>query len=223
MVAGGLGPPDGFGGYRRKLVEALRERGITDLAVLAAVAATPRHLFVPESVRHRAYEDSAVPIGGGQTISQPYVQARYLQALELTGTERVLEVGTGSGYQTALLAQLATHVTSIERLRPLSTAAAAALAAAGLARNVHLIVGDGTTGWHAGAPYDGILVAAGGPQIPAPLVAQLRLGGRMLIPVGRADAQRLTLVTRDADGIHQHELGDARFVPLIGEHGYPEL
>jgi protein-L-isoaspartate(D-aspartate) O-methyltransferase len=221
MVAGGLGPPDGYGGYRRKLVETLRDRGIADLAVLAAVAATPRHLFVPEGVRHRAYEDSAVPIGGGQTISQPYVQARYLQTLELRGTERVLEVGTGSGYQTALLAQLVGHVTSIERLPALADSARAALQAAGFGRNVQLLVGDGTMGWAANGPYDGILVAAGGPRIPEPLVEQLRPGGRMLIPVGPAGAQVLTLVVREGDGLRTTPLGDARFVPLIGEHGFP--
>lgn len=217
----GLGPADGYGGYRRKLVEALQARGIRDLAVLAAVAATPRHQFVPESVRHRAYEDSAVPIGGGQTISQPYVQALSCQQLELRGGEHVLEVGTGSGYQTALLAQLCGRVTSIERLPVLADAARAALAPLGFA-NIHLLTGDGTLGWAPGAPYDGMIVAAGGPVIPAPLVQQLKIGGRMVVPVGPTDQQQLMLVTRTAEGTTAVPLGGARFVPLIGVHGHPQ-
>lgn len=221
MGSGPLGPADGYGGYRRKLVETLQARGIRDLAVLAAVAATPRHLFVPESVRHRAYEDIALPIGGGQTISQPYVQALSCQQLELRGGEHVLEIGTGSGYQTALLAQLCARVTSIERLPALTEAARAALAPLGF-HNIQLLTGDGTLGWAPGAPYDGMIVAAGGPVIPAPLVQQLKPGGRMIVPVGPADQQQLMLVTRTAEGATAVPLGGARFVPLIGAHGHPQ-
>src|SRR6266705_2189830 len=212
---------DTYGGYRTRLVEQLRAQGIRDLAVLRAFAATPRHLFVPEAVRHRAYEDTALPIGIGQTISQPFTQARYLETLGLTGKERVLEIGTGSGYQTALLAALAEQVFTIERMRPLAEAAQAALRAAGVT-NVSVLVGDGTLGWSAYAPYQAILVAAGGPEIPPPLVEQLAPGGRMIIPLGAKGAQTLTLVHRAAEGgeIRSTPIGEARFVPLVGEHGF---
>ena len=217
MVSRGLG--DSFGGYRARLAEALRVAGIRDLSVLRAVAETPRHLFVPEAVRHRAYEDVALPIGAGQTISRPFTQARYLEALRLTGGEKVLEIGTGSGYQTALLAALAAQVFSVERVRGLAEAAQRALKAAGVA-NVSILVGDGTLGWSAYAPYQAIVVAAGGPEVPPPLVEQLAPGGRMLIPLGVGAAQTLTLVERDQSQLRQTNLGDARFVPLVGEHGY---
>ncbi len=214
---------DGFSGYRTRLVEGLRARGIRDLAVLRAFAETPRHLFVPQALRHRAYEDAALPIGNGQTISQPFTQARYLETLGLTGKERVLEIGTGSGYQTALLAALADQVFTIERVRALAEAAQAALKAAG-AGNVSLLVGDGTLGWSAYAPYHAILVAAGGPEVPQPLVEQLAPGGRMIIPLGAKGAQTLTLVQRaesgGGGGVRATPLGDARFVPLVGEHGF---
>lgn len=210
---------DGFGGYRARLVETLRAKGIRDLAVLRAFAETPRHLFVPQALRHRAYEDAALPIGNGQTISQPFTQARYLETLALTGKERVLEIGTGSGYQTALLAALADQVFTIERVRGLAETAQIALKAAA-AVNVSLLVGDGTLGWSAYAPYHAILVAAGGPEVPQPLVDQLSPRGRMIIPLGAKGAQTLTLVRRTASGIDVSALGDARFVPLVGEHGF---
>ena len=217
MVSRGLG--DSFGGYRARLAETLRVAGIRDLSVLQAVAETPRHLFVPEAVRHRAYEDVALPIGAGQTISRPFTQARYLEALRLTGGEKVLEIGTGSGYQTALLAALAAQVFSVERVRGLAEAAQRALKAAGVA-NVSILVGDGTLGWSAYAPYQAIVVAAGGPEVPPPLVEQLAPGGRMLIPLGEGAAQTLTLVERDQSQLRHTKLGDARFVPLVGEHGF---
>jgi protein-L-isoaspartate(D-aspartate) O-methyltransferase len=210
---------DTYGGYRARLVEQLRAQGIRDLAVLRAFADTPRHLFVPEAVRHRAYEDAALPIGTGQTISQPYTQARYLETLGLKGTEKVLEIGTGSGYQTALLAALAGQVFTIERVRALAESAQAALRAAGVT-NVSLLVGDGTLGWSAYAPYHAILVAAGGPEIPPPLLAQLTPEGRMIIPLGARGAQTLTVVRRTAAGVHATPIGGARFVPLLGEHGF---
>ena len=213
------GSRDTYGGYRARLVEQLRVQGIRDLAVLRAFAATPRHLFVPEAVRHRAYEDAALPIGAGQTISQPFTQARYLEALGLKGTERVLEIGTGSGYQTALLGALAEQVFTIERVRSLAESAQAALRGAGVS-NVSVLVGDGTLGWSAYAPYHAILVAAGGPEVPPPLVQQLAPDGRMIIPLGTKGKQILSLVRLTAMGARVTPIGDARFVPLVGEHGF---
>jgi protein-L-isoaspartate(D-aspartate) O-methyltransferase len=201
------------------LVEHLREQGIQDLAVLRAFAETPRHLFVPAAVRHRAYELTALPIGAGQTISQPFTQARYLEALHLTGHERVLEIGTGSGYQAALLGHVVSQVFSVERVRELAESAQRALRDAGV-RNVSVLLGDGTLGWSAYAPYDAIVVAAGGPEIPTPLVEQLALGGRLLIPVGDRGTQTLRLIERAAEGVRHTTLGAALFVPLVGEHGF---
>lgn len=218
-LAGRGGPRDGYSGYRARLVEALRAKGIRDLAVLKAFAETPRHLFVPDAMRHRAYEDVALPIGAGQTISQPFTQARKLELLRLTGGEKVLEVGTGSGYQTALLAALAAQVFTVERVRSLAERARETLREAQVA-NVSLLVGDGTLGWSAYAPFDAILVAAGGPEIPPPLLEQLGPAGRMLIPLGDRGAQILTLVERVGTDLRRQPVGEARFVPLIGEHGF---
>lgn len=219
MAAGPVGAGDSYGGYRSRLVNELQAKGIRDLAVLQAVSRVPRHRFVPASVRHRAYEDSALPIGGGQTISQPWVQARYLEVLQLTGKERVLEVGTGSGYQTALLSVLADTVFSVERIPALAAEARAALADAGFT-NVTVVVGDGTLGWRPFAPYDAILVAAASPQVPAPLLEQLAPGGRLVIPIGDRDTQELQLHRREGDRIVTTSLGDVRFVPLLGEFGF---
>jgi protein-L-isoaspartate(D-aspartate) O-methyltransferase len=219
MVAGGVGEGDSYGGYRSRLVEILQRKGVRDLAVLRAVRMVPRHLFVPESVRHRAYDDAALPIGSGQTISQPFVQARYLELIGLTGREKVLEIGTGSGYQTALLALLASMVFSVERVPHLAQSARTALATAGI-RNVTVLVGDGTLGWRPFAPYDAILVSAASPEVPAPLVEQLAVGGRMVIPLGDKEAQTLTLVERLEDRIRSSTIGDVRFVPLVGEFGF---
>jgi protein-L-isoaspartate(D-aspartate) O-methyltransferase len=219
MVAGGVGEGDGYGGYRARLVETLQKKGIRDLAVLRAIRMVPRHLFVPESVRHRAYDDAALPIGSSQTISQPWVQARYLELLSLTGRERVLEIGTGSGYQTALLAMLCDAVFSVERIAGLAQRARDALAAAGI-RNVTVLVGDGTLGWRPFAPYDAILVAAASPEIPGPLVEQLAPGGRMVIPLGDRANQTLTLVRREGDQLRTSTVADVRFVPLLGEFGF---
>jgi len=212
---------DSYGGYRTQLVETLRSKGITDLAVLKAVSEVPRHLFVPASVQHRAYEDSALPIGLGQTISQPFVQATYLQALGLTGDEKVLEVGTGSGYQTALLAKLAAMVFSVERHAALAQQAKKALDQAGVT-NVSIMVGDGTLGWRPYAPYDAILVAAASPAIPQPLKEQLADGGRLIIPLGDRRNQSLVMLVRRGEEFEERHLGDVRFVPLLGELGFKE-
>ena len=200
-------------------METLQRKGIRDLAVLRAVRMVPRHLFVPESVRHRAYDDAALPIGSSQTISQPWVQARYLELLGLRGRERVLEIGTGSGYQTALLAMLCDSVFSVERIPLLAQRGRDALEAAGI-RNVTVLVGDGTLGWRPFAPYDAILVAAASPEIPAPLVEQLAPGGRMVIPLGDRANQSLTLVRREGDELRTTTVADVRFVPLLGEFGF---
>lgn len=214
---------DSYGGFRARLVEELRRKGIRDLAVLHAVAEVPRHLFVPVAVRHRAYEDAALPLTAGQTISQPWVQARSLELLRLGGRERVLEVGAGSGYQTALLTRLASAVFAVERIPALAHAARAAFEAAGI-QTVNMMIGDGTLGWRAFAPFDAILVAAGSPDIPAPLLEQLAPGGRMVIPVGPPDRQVLTLVERPDTGapVSRTPVSDVRFVPLLGAFGQAE-
>ncbi|NOT06945.1 MAG: protein-L-isoaspartate(D-aspartate) O-methyltransferase [Gemmatimonadales bacterium] len=201
------------------LVETLREKGIRDLRVLHAVSIVPRHRFVPDAVRHRAYEDSALPIGGGQTISQPYVQARSLELLRITGNDRVLEVGGGSGYQTALLAELASTVLAVERLKELAQSARVTLEALGVS-NASVVIGDGTLGWRPYAPYDAIVVAAASPGIPAPLVEQLAPGGRMVIPIGDQELQVLTLIEKTGDAIRQTVVSDVRFVPLLGQFGF---
>lgn len=204
---------------RRRLVETLREKGIADLAVLRAFEQTPRHTFVPTGVRHRAYEDSALPIGNGQTISQPSIHARYLEILRLTGREKVLEIGTGSGYQTVLLAHLAAQVFSIERIGPLLQAARDNIARAGV-RNVSVLLGDGTLGWREYAPFDAILVSAGSPTVPQPLVDQLADGGRLLIPLGGQDIQTLAVLTKKQGQITREDVLPVRFVPLLGQHGW---
>lgn len=205
---------------RRQLIESIRERGIDDLGVLRTFDTVPRHAFLPPAVVHRAYEDAALPIGYGQTASQPSLQALYLQLLRLEGVERVLEIGTGTGYQTALLARLSAHVYSVERIRELSVRARAALDALRIG-NVALLVGDGTVGWSRYAPYDAILVAAGAPTIPDALLNQLAEGGRMLIPLGDRHEQQLTLVRKLPEGVQTETAGSCTFVPLLGRFGWP--
>jgi protein-L-isoaspartate(D-aspartate) O-methyltransferase len=213
-------PVDGeLRGARLRLVETLREKGIRDLSVLRAFEMTPRHAFVPSGLRHRAYEDAPLPIGNGQTISQPWVHARYLELLRLTGKERVLEVGTGSGYQTVLLAHLVAQVFSIERIPALMQQARENIQRAGV-NNVSVLLGDGTIGWREYAPYDGILVSAGAPSIPQPLLDQLAEGGRLLIPVGDRDEQKLILAERRNGQVEVHDGAPVRFVPLLGSHGW---
>jgi protein-L-isoaspartate(D-aspartate) O-methyltransferase len=218
-VAGTIEPE--FRGPRRRLVEQLQDQGIRDLAVLKAIDETPRHLFVPRAVRHRAYEDSALPIGNGQTISQPSIHARYLELLQLTGTEKVLEIGTGSGYQTVLLSHLAAQVFSIERVAPLLESARAIIRQIG-ARNISLLLGDGTLGWRQYAPYDAILVSAAAPDIPDAYVEQLAEGGRLLIPLGNREEQILYLIVKRGDALERTEIAPVRFVPLVGKHSWEE-
>lgn len=205
---------------RRQLIESIRDRGIEDLEVLRAFDTVPRHLFLPEAVQHRAYEDAALPIGFGQTASQPSLQALYLQLLRPHAAGRVLEIGTGSGYQTALLARLAVNVYSIERVRELSARARTVLDALRLP-NVALLVGDGTVGWSRYSPYDAILVSAAAPAVPDALLAQLAEGGRMLIPLGDRNEQQLTMVRKMASGVETEIVGSCTFVPLLGRFGWP--
>lgn len=206
---------------RLRMVEHLRTtHKIADERVLTAMSMLPRHLFVPEAIKSQAYKDNALPISGGQTISQPFIVARMSELLELKGTEKVLEIGAGSGYQTSVLASLARSVFAIERLETLAEEAKRRLQMLGI-RNVTLKSGDGTNGWDAYMPYDAILVAAGGPEIPEPLVKQLKVGGKLVIPIGEArKSQMLIRVTRKAMGTTVENFGPCAFVPLIGEHGW---
>lgn len=197
----------------------LRRRGIEDERVLAAMEAVPREAFLPEGLRDRAYADSALPIGEEQTISQPWIVAAICQALELDGSELVLEVGTGSGYSAAVLARLAAHVVSIERHEPLARSAAAALDSLG-ARNVELVVGDGSLGVPGRAPFDAIAVHAAAPAPPPALIDQLADDGRLVVPVSRRGADALILLRRSGAHVETADLGPCRFVPLIGEEGF---
>ena len=218
MVARAVNPQE-YRGARQRLVEQLQTQGIRDLSVLHAIDAVPRHLFVPTGVRHRAYEDSALPIGNGQTISQPSIHARYLELLKLKGNERVLEIGTGSGYQTALLSRLASQVFSIERIAPLLDKAREVLQEMGT-NNISLMLGDGTLGWRQFAPFDAILVGAAAPDVPSTYVEQLADGGRLLIPLGDRDEQILNLFTKKGDALEQQVIAPVRFVPLVGKHSW---
>ena len=211
---------DGYVAARRRLAHRLLEGGVRDPRVLAAITAVPRHLMVPEAWRTESYKEAALPIGDGQTISAPAVVAAMTEALELTGTERVLEVGTGSGYQAALLSHLAASVVSIERVGRLAARARSALDALGVA-NVVVYLGDGTLGRAANAPYDAIVVTAGGPTIPQPLLDQLAPDGRLVGPFGTREEQALVRVRRaSGGGLHRETLGRCRFVDLIGAHGW---
>lgn len=204
----------------RMVADQLRARGITDPRVLTAMGRVPRHRFVEEALAGRAYGDYPLPIGEKQTISQPYMVALMTQALELGGGERVLEVGTGSGYQTAILAELAGKVYSVERIRALADRARAILEELGY-YNVLIRVGDGTLGWREEAPFDAVLVTAAAPEVPAPLVEQLKPGGRLVIPVGGTTAQVLKSLVKDADGtVRESELVGCVFVKLVGEQGW---
>jgi protein-L-isoaspartate(D-aspartate) O-methyltransferase len=209
-----------FVGYRRKLIEDIRAHGIEDLELLQLFDRVPRHLFVPEGIWPRAYEDAPLPIGYSQTASQPSLQAYYLTLLRPRPDEKVLEIGTGSGYLTALLALTADRVYSVERVRELSQRARKALDLLSL-RNVALMVGDGTIGWRRYAPFDAIVVSAASPSIPPALVDQLGDGGRMLIPVGALDSQELVLVRKEGFIVTEEVVkGDCTFVPLLGRFAW---
>jgi protein-L-isoaspartate(D-aspartate) O-methyltransferase len=203
------------------MVERLREQyRVTDANVLAAMNNIPRHFFVPEALRAQAYGDHALPINSNQTISQPFIVARMTELLEIDKNSRVLEIGAGSGYQTAVLAHLAEQVYAIERLGELAREAHARLRELGI-YNATVKAFDGTLGWSAHGPYDGILVAAAGPRVPDPLIAQLKLGGRLVMPIGETrDAQHLMRVIKTEHGQKLEEHGSCQFVPLIGQHGW---
>ena len=213
---------DAFADKRRRMVdEQITARGVIDPVVLRAMRAVPREKFVPSSAAEVAYEDSPVPIEEGQTISQPYVVALMAEALRLTGRDRVLEIGAGSGYGAAVLSRIAAEVYAIERHASLAELARRRMKDLGFG-NVHVIHGDGTLGWSERAPYNGIVVAAGGPSVPEALRSQLAIGGRLVIPVGASQqVQELVRVTRiGPDDYRQEELGTVRFVPLIGAQGW---
>lgn len=212
--------PDDFALARRRMVqEQIAGRGVGDQRLLKAMQDVPRHLFVDEALRSQAYNDHPLSIGEGQTISQPYMVALMTDALGLVGGEKVLEIGTGSGYQTAILAKLCDWVYSIERILGLSRQAQRVLEKIGVF-NVNLIVGDGTKGHAREAPYDAIIVTAGAPHVPQPLLAQLKEGGRLVVPVGDKYLQNLMRITRREGEFISEDLGGCRFVNLIGEHGW---
>jgi len=206
---------------RRMVDDQIVGRGIKDERVLDAMRRVPRHEFLPEAIRGMAYADNALPIGEGQTMSQPYMVAIMTELLDLTGTDRVLEIGTGSGYQAAVLAELCSKVYTVERIKTIAEKARAALDRLGY-QNVAIKVYDGTYGWKEMAPFDAIMVTAGAPEIPAPLVEQLKNGGRMVIPVGDRFGQSLLKVVKTAEGTLTERSIPCVFVPLIGNHGWKE-
>jgi protein-L-isoaspartate(D-aspartate) O-methyltransferase len=205
---------------RVKMVEEqIISREIKDPRVIAAMKKVPRHLFVEEALQSQAYSDHPLPIGEKQTISQPYMVALMTEALQLTGKERVLEIGAGSGYQTAILAELAERVFSIERIRPLAIRARQLIYELGYF-NVEIKIFDGTYGWAEEGPFEAIMVTAGAPDIPQALLDQLTIGGRLVIPVGDAFVQDLIRITKTGEGIKKEDLGGCRFVKLIGKYGW---
>jgi len=208
---------------RERMVARLREHyGIRDPRVLEAMRSVPRHFFVPEALQSRAYGDHALPISANQTISQPFIVARMTELLELDRDSRVLEIGAGSGYQTAVLAFIAAQVYSIERIGDLAREAQARIRQLEI-YNATVKCFDGTLGWAAHAPYNAILVAAGGPTVPDPLIAQLKIGGRLVVPVGESrEAQRLIRVIKTETGHREEDHGGCAFVPLIGQHGWQD-
>ena len=209
-----------FGRHREEMVrKQIEARGITDPRVLAAMRKVPRHLFVSEALWDQAYGDYPLPIGAQQTISQPYIVAEMTQALQLTEDDRVLEIGTGSGYQAAILAEIGYRVYTVERIHTLYIAARRLFDRLHY-HNIIMRYSDGSAGWEAEAPFDAIIVTAGAPEIPQSLVSQLGPGGRLVIPVGDQHTQELVRIYRDEHGIQRTSLGGCRFVKLIGEHGW---
>jgi protein-L-isoaspartate(D-aspartate) O-methyltransferase len=203
----------------RMIEEQLVGRGIADPRVLAAMARVERHRFVEEALEARAYDDKPLPIGARQTISQPFMVGLMTEALGLRGTERVLEIGTGCGYQTAVLAELVANVFSIERISTLATAARQLLDRLGY-YNVAIRVGDGTLGWSDEAPFDAIVVTAGTPQVPRPLITQLADGGRLVFPIGEEELQTLVRIRKEGSRLREEYFGDCRFVKLVGRYGW---
>ncbi|MGZ5310232.1 MAG: protein-L-isoaspartate(D-aspartate) O-methyltransferase [Solirubrobacterales bacterium] len=214
-----MAKPDYRAARERMVERQLRRRNIHDERVLEAMGAVPREAFVPEDVRVRAYDDGALPIGHRQTISQPWVVAAICQGLSLRGEERVLEIGTGSGYSTAVLARLAREVHGVERIPELAAGARAALASLGV-ENVEVIVADGSLGLPEAAPFDAIAVHAASPEAPHSLLAQLADGGRLVVPIATDSADMLTRFEREGDELRQETIGPCRFVPLIGAEGF---
>ncbi len=210
-----------FDEERDRMAEQISSKSVKDKRILEAFRKVPRHLFLPENVRFRSYEDKPFPIGADQTISQPSLVAQMIELLSLPSHARVLEVGTGSGYETALLAELVSEVYSIERIPFLAESACRLLKDQGY-KNIEVRVGDGTGGWPEKAPFDGILVAASAPMLPEPLLNQLIEGGRLVIPIGSADSQTLTMVIRKEGKFMAHDLCKCLFVPLIGKHAWRE-
>lgn len=206
---------------RLEMIRRLEAQGITDKRVLEVMGRIPRHLFLPNALWDHAYADHPVPIDCGQTISQPYIVALMTQALHLEKSDRVLEIGTGSGYQTAILAELARHIYTIERFAALFEKARKLLTDAGY-KNISFQVGDGTIGWPEEAPFNKIIVTAAAPEVPAPLVEQLAEGGRMVIPVGGRQLQALLAITKEHGKLHREELCACSFLPLIGREGWPD-
>ena len=206
---------------RRRMLARLREHyKIADENVLRVMNEVPRHLFVPESLKSQAYKDNALPISNNQTISQPFIVARMTELLELAPDAKVLEIGAGSGYQTAILARLARMIYAIERVPNLARQAQERLSKLNI-QNVTIRCADGTNGWETNAPFDGILVAAGSPSMPKPLLNQLKIGGKLVIPIGQDQkSQNLIRVTRTSNGFDTEDFGACAFVPLIGEHGW---
>jgi protein-L-isoaspartate(D-aspartate) O-methyltransferase len=211
--------------YQRLREEMVRQqiegRGIADTAVLAALRAVPRHVFVSEALRDQAYGDFPLPIGEQQTISQPYIVAEMTQALKLTREDRVLEIGTGSGYQAAVLAQIAYRVYTVERIRSLYLQARRLFDELRLF-NIVTRYADGSKGWEEEGPFDAIIVTAGAPMVPAILLNQLTVGGRLVVPVGNQHSQDLVKIVKEKTGVRQENLGGCRFVKLVGEHGWKE-
>jgi protein-L-isoaspartate(D-aspartate) O-methyltransferase len=203
----------------RMVEEQIIGRGIRDPKVIAAMKKVPRHLFVEEALQSQAYSDHPLPIGEKQTISQPYMVALMTEALKLEGREKVLEIGTGSGYQTAILSELAAKVFSIERIRSLTIKARKLIYELGYL-NAEIRFSDGTTGWEEESPFDAITVTAGAPNIPQPFIDQLTMGGRLVIPVGDAYSQDLFRITKTEEGIKKEDLGGCRFVKLVGKYGW---
>lgn len=211
-----------FDAARERMVQdQIEARGVREVRVLAAMRHVPRHVFVSDALRERAYDDTALPIGERQTISQPYIVALMAEALELSGAERVLEIGTGSGYEAAVLAELCAEVYSVERIPVLAARARRVLASLGY-QNVHVRVADGSAGWPEMAPFEVIIMSAAARRIPRPLVEQLADAGRLVLPMGEEDAQTLVRIRKTAAGLREECLGECRFVKLIGIYGWEE-